>query len=310
MTFLKTILSLFLFVPSLANTQNKAKPFLPSLFSTLPNVRDIAISPDNQSIYFTIDSYKSEIGSIAYINKLENGWSDPKIVSFSGRYRDLEPAFSSDGKTLYFASNRPRNKDSIAPKNYDIWFVTKLNNGWSSPKNLGSSVNTEHNEFFPSIAKNGTLYFTSDRPSEVGRENIYMCRFKNGAFMDPTPLGENINSKYYEFNAFVAPDESYLLFSAIRPNEGVGGGDLYISFNKNGWQKAQLLRFVNTPFLDFCPYVDAKSGKLYFTSQKSEIPPYSQTPVSIDFYLNLPSSEMPKGLNRLYSIDLDNVLPK
>ena len=289
--------------------QGKVQSFLPEHFSGYAHVRDIAISPEGKEIYFTLDSYKSEIGSIAYIKKEDEGWSEPEIVSFSGKYRDLEPAFSSDGKTLYFASNRPVHKDSTAPNDYNIWKVVRDVNSWSSAVVLDTAINTEYNEFYPSVAKSGNIYFTSDRPTEVGRENIYLSEFGKEGFKDAIPLGEGINSKYYEFNAFVAPDESFLLFSAIRPKEGVGGGDLYISFNQNGWQKAQPLKLVNTPYLDFCPFVDVKTNTLYFTSQKTELPKFSKEPLKASFFSGLRTSALPKGLNRLYSIDFEQCLP-
>ncbi|UII81419.1 PD40 domain-containing protein [Flagellimonas sp. CMM7] len=301
---------LFCFFTWSLSSQRQVEQFLPDFFSSYSNVRDIAIAPSGEEIYFTLDSYKSEIGSIAYIQKQKAGWSKPEIVSFSGNYRDLEPAFSADGKTLYFSSNRPVHKDSIAVGNYNIWKINREEDGWSSVMVLGPEVNTEHNEFYPSVAANGNLYFTSDRPTEIGRENIYVSDYDNGLLKKAIPLGKGVNSKYYEFNAFVAPDESFLLFSAIRPNEGMGGGDLYISLNENGWQKAQPLNLVNTPFLDFCPFVDVKTGQLYFTSQKTEIKSSYGNPLRADFFSDLKDSKLPKGLNRIYTIDFQKTLPK
>jgi len=88
---------LFSFISTLAFAQKEAQPFLPDLFESYPNVRDIAISPDGNEVYFTVDDLKSKIAVIAYIQKNREGWSAPKTVSFTGNFRDLEPAFSSDG---------------------------------------------------------------------------------------------------------------------------------------------------------------------------------------------------------------------
>ncbi len=305
------LLITLVFVPFVQmNGQVSINLVMPDLFSEYPNVRDIAITSDGNEIYFTLDSYKSEIGAIAFIKKQGEDWSAPEIVSFSGNYRDLEPALSQDGKTMYFASNRPIHNDSISAKDYDIWFVDRTENGWSEPQNIGETINTSHNEFYPSIANNGNLYFTSDRPTEIGRENIYVSEYIDESYTEPIPLGENINSKFYEFNAFIAPDESFLIFSTIRRGEGLGGGDLYISFNQNGWQKAQPLQFVNTKYLDFCPFVDTTSGLLYFTSQKTEIPPHEEKGLDISFFQNLSKSDIPKGLNRIYSVEFEKVLPQ
>ena len=104
----KLLLLLGVFLISYASMgQKKAVPFLPEVFEAYPNVRDFTMSPDGQEIYFTVDDLKSRIALISFIKKTKDGWSDPQSVAFTGKYRDLEAAFSPDGKRLYFVSNRP-----------------------------------------------------------------------------------------------------------------------------------------------------------------------------------------------------------
>ncbi len=293
-----------------ALAQAEPEAFLPQLFINYPNVRDIAISPNGDEIYFTVDDIKSKIALISYIKKVNNNeWSKPKAALFSGKYRDLEPAFSPDGKRLYFVSNRPINKDSISPKDYDIWYVDKINTNWSSPKNIGFQINSKANEYYPSVTKNGDIYFTSERENGVGSEDIFVSRLKDGKYQKPTALGLGVNTKYYEFNAYISPNEEYLIFSALRPNEGIGGGDLYISYNKNNeWSKAKLLEKINTEYLDFCPFVDVENDKLYFTSQRSSVKKFYKKPLTLEQFLAIYGSKEAKGLNRLYSIDLSSVV--
>jgi len=299
------------FISLLTFAQKEAQPFLSELFENYPNVRDIAISPNGNEIYFTVDDLKSKIAVIAYIKKNERGWTSPKTVSFTGNYRDLEPAFSPDGNRLFFVSNRPLHKDSIHPKDYDIWYVDKVDDIWSKPKNIGMPINTQAHEFYPSLTNKGDLYFTAEREGVVGREDIFVSRLKDGIYQEPTSVNGGVNTKYFEFNAFVAPDESYLIFSGQRPKEGKGRGDLYISYNENNtWTKAELLREVNSDYLDFCPFVDVKSGKFYFTSQKTAIKRRYLEPLNMETFLALFSSKEAKGLNRLYSIDLNQILKK
>lgn len=309
MVRLLVFLILFL-VSFIIKAQDKPAAFLPELFKDYPNVRDIAIAPDGNKIYFTVDGLKSKVAVIAFITKQNNGWSKPKTVSFTGNYRDLEPAFSQDGKRLYFVSNRPAHKDSIQPKDYDIWYVDKIKSGWSKPKNLGQPINTEANEFYPSLTKNGTLYFTSARKGTKGNEDIFVSAFKNGQFQEPISVSGGVNTKYYEFNAFVDPDERYLIFSSHRPNEGQGGSDLYISYQKDGlWQKATLLKNVNSPALDFCPFVDSKTNRFYFTSQRTQVKRYYKKRLDIDWFLNM-YQKGSMGLNRVYYINFSDIAKK
>ncbi|MEJ0080379.1 MAG: hypothetical protein WDM78_05360 [Puia sp.] len=69
--------------------------------------------------------------------------------------------FSPDGQKLYFTSNRPL-QGSDSTKDYDIWYLLKKGDDWRGPFNAGTKINTGKDEFYPSQARNGNLYFTRD----------------------------------------------------------------------------------------------------------------------------------------------------
>lgn len=238
------------------------------------NTRDLALSSTQDEVYFTIQNTNEEVSVIAFSKKENKKWSEPKLINFSGKHRDIEPFLSSDGLKLYFSSNRPLHDSISKPKDYDIWYVERQNlkSDWSAPKNLGAPVNTSNNEFYPSLAKNGNLYFTSDGSKSLGTDDIFFSKWENNTFSEPTTLGLNINSAGYEFNAFISPDEKFLLFTGYNRTEGLGSGDLYISYkDKNGeWEKAKNLGSeVNSTLMDYCPFYDAKTQTLYFTSKRN-----------------------------------------
>jgi len=137
------------------------EPFLPKIFSQFPNVRDIAISSDEDEIYFSVQSYVDEVSFIASAKKEDDKWSDPEIVSFSGKYFDIEPFLSPDESKLFFASNRTFDNAEDKTKDFDIWYVQRENKNskWSDPINLGEPINSPANEFYPSIANNHNFYF-------------------------------------------------------------------------------------------------------------------------------------------------------
>jgi Tol biopolymer transport system component len=78
----------------------------------------MAISYDGKQILYSVQSFKRELSFIVEMNKVDGVWSTPKTATFSGKYNDLEPAFSPNGKKLYFATTRPIT-DSIAKKDHD-----------------------------------------------------------------------------------------------------------------------------------------------------------------------------------------------
>jgi Tol biopolymer transport system component len=242
--------------------------FMEGVVSTDLNERDMAISPDGNDMYYTVQTSRNIMSTILHRKKLPTGWSGPEVASFSGTFNDLEPAFSPDGKKLFFCSNRPINGDKT--KDFDIWMIERTAGGWSEPKNLGSPINTSANEFYPSIARNGNLYFTAEKEGAVGNEDIFVSAFENGVYASPVPLDTAINSKLWEFNAFIAPDESYIIFTSYGRKDDSGGGDLYISTKQNKkWSPARNLTSINSTTIDYCPFVF--DGTLYFTSGRHHV---------------------------------------
>jgi hypothetical protein len=231
-----------------------------------PN-RDMAISADGNELFYTIQFTKGYFSVIMHCVKENGGWSEPEVASFSGKYSDLEPSFSPDGKKLYFSSSRPL-ADTGAEKDFDIWFVTKTNGVWQNPQNVGAPVNTAGDEFYASVANSGNIYFT--RNTEGRNDDIKMCRYENGRYGQAVSLSDSVNSAGFEFNAYIDPGEQFILYTAYNRPSGQGSGDLYISRKTatGTWGKGVNLAAVNSPYMDYCPYVTADKKYLYFTSDR------------------------------------------
>jgi Tol biopolymer transport system component len=276
--------------------------------STHINERDFAMPPDGKEIYFTIASPRSDFQTIVFCKQLNSGeWTKPEVVSFAGMYSDLEPAFSADGKTLYFASNRPFNGTDT--KDFDIWKVTRETNGWSTPVNLGAPINTEADEFYPSITKTGNMYFTASYQGQGrGREDIYRAEWKENKYQTPQPLDSAINSKVDEFNAFISPDEDYILFTCYGRMDDAGGGDLYMSAKDTAgeWQPAKCLTELNSKYLEYCPYVCPDGKKLFLTSTRyNEVKSFA-TRADYATISNLWSQSL-NNLGNIYWVDFEVV---
>ncbi|RYZ95607.1 MAG: hypothetical protein EOP47_25510, partial [Sphingobacteriaceae bacterium] len=140
---------------------------------------------------------------------------------------------------------------------------------WGEPEHLGPAVNTAGNEFYPSVAKNGNLYFTVEAAYGKGKEDIVVCTAGPDSYNAPVSLPEAVNSANYEFNAFVDPDEQFILFTGYGRADDLGGGDLYISHKDNAgnWQPAKHLP-INSAVIDYCPFVTTDKQYLVFTSNR------------------------------------------
>lgn len=274
-------------------------------FQPLPNVRDLCISNDKSTYYLTVESFIKEQSAIYQIVKRDDK-TKAELMPFSGQYKDMEPALSPDNLRLYYASNRPIHPDSNA-NDMNLWYVERvdINANWSAPIFVDSKINTKQNEFYPSVAKNGNLYFTAIRTNGIGKEDIFVSYFVDGNYQEPICLSENINTSGYEFNAFIAPDESYLIFSGYNRKDGFGSADLYISFNDShyNWSKAKNLGSeINTKALDYCPFVDLNEGKIYITSERNRME-LTRKFNSDEYLHNI--NQFANGMSRIYEFPFD-----
>lgn len=286
------------------------EPFMPAVFGTAQNNRDLAISPDGKEIYSTLVSPRNIFSSIICIKKTPKGWSKPEVASFSGKYSDLEPVFSPDGKRLYFVSNRPLSGNGEPKKDFDIWYMELQHGTWSEPKNPGAPVNTDKDEFYPSVTSSGNIYFTASYSDSKGKEDIYVAKAENGKYSAPVSLDTCVNSKLYEFNACVSPDEKMIIFTSFGRADDKGRGDLYVSTKDadGKWQPAKNMEQVNSEFLDYCPFVDWNSNTFYFTSERTSIREYYPEGLSYPQLDRLFNGSV-NGTGTVYKIKAEGLLP-
>lgn len=245
--------------------------FAPGIISDEFGNRDMAISPKGDEIFYTLQFGRGLLSTIMYTKKQNGKWSQPEIASFCGVYNDLEPSFSADGNTLYFVSNRAL--DGKGPKkDYDIWFVQKQNGNWGNPQRMPVPVNSVLDEFYPSVAKSGNIYFTREVMDR--EEDIMVCTYNNGTYAAAVSLPDAINSDGDEFNAFVDPDEQFIIFTAYKRKDDMGNGDLYISKKNNAGEWQQCVHLpppINSKNIDYCPYITPDKKYFFFTSSRNNL---------------------------------------
>lgn len=266
------------------------------------NVRDFCISTHGDEAFFTLQSPNGEISQLATMKKENSTWLAPELLPFCDAYMYLEPFLSKNGNRLLFVSDRPLDDLSDKKKDFDIWYVERdtKNGDWSEPKNMGKPVNSDLDEFYPTLSDNNNLYFTMDSTNGSGKDDIYYCKWEAGNYLAPVLLGENINSAGYEFNAFISKKEDFILYTRYNEKDGQGSGDLYISKKQsNGdWGKSTNLGVpINTKFMEYCPFYDEKDQILYFTSKRQNISPKKFKSIS-DFKDYVQDSE--NGLSKIY----------
>ena len=156
--------------------------FAPGLVSTGMAERDLAMTPDGNEIYYTgVLGAGFDFSAILFVRRVDGIWTEPEVAGFSGRYKDLEPAISPDGERFFFVSYRPDETDGQKPvEDEDIFMMEHQGEGWSEPQRLGPPINSDEPEFFPSVARDGSLYFT--RRAADRSEAIYRSRWLEGVW--------------------------------------------------------------------------------------------------------------------------------
>jgi hypothetical protein len=285
-----------------------AELFAPGFISTGLYTRDVAITPDGKEFYFSVVLGAHEYMAIMVTQEVDGHWTEPVIAPFSGKYKDLEPAISPDGQQLFFLSFRPLKAGGDVREDSDIWVMDRVADGWGEPTNLGLPVNTDTSEYFPSVTADGTLYFTRD--GENRASHIYNARRVGNQYTDPVRLGEHVNATASQYNSFVAPDESYLIFAAYGAADSRGASDYYISFrdaDDNWTGPFNMGDRVNTAGgQEYSPYVTLDGKYLFFMAARSRfeagLGEEDDSPSTISDLLEI-HAQPRNGLPEIYWID-------
>jgi outer membrane protein OmpA-like peptidoglycan-associated protein len=132
---------------------------------------------------------------------------------------DSQPSISADGLMLVFASERPGGMGGA-----DLWMSTRsLGGSWTTPANLGPTVNTTGDDLAPCIAADDqTLYFSSDMHPGAGGQDIYVTRRDGSQWRTPENMGAPINSDADDYFCGIKLGSDDIYFATAR------GGNLDI----------------------------------------------------------------------------------
>jgi hypothetical protein len=250
--------------------------FAPGFVNAGMPTRDAAFTPDGKEFYFSV-LVPGFIHAAILVTRLDGTrWTTPEVAAFSSdaRFRTIEPCISPDGKRFLFASDRPTDPRATQPDPFAIWVMERAGAGWGEPRRLGPAINGDGEAYFPSLTRDGTLYFT--REAKDGTSAIYRARSQDGEYVAAERLPDAVNCGKARYNAFVAPDESYVIVPAQGREDGLGGADYYIVFRRapDQWSEPQNLgSAINTPGNEeYSPFVSRDGRYFFFMSAREEMP--------------------------------------
>lgn len=222
--------------------------FAPGIVTTAADEYALEVSADGNEILFVRDA-----SIMLAIRDAEGFWTPPAVAPFSGKFIDGEPCFSPDGRVIYFSSRRPHARTKL---NSNIWIVAKTGAGWGTPV-LFDKLPGDKTIHAPSAAANGNIY----------EDGIIRFKKADEAYRAAERLSPAVKGMF----PFVAPDESYVLFSA-RPS-GRSDADLFVSFQRSAGSWTQPLSLgdrINSQANEGNSFVTA-DGRFLFFSKKMDI---------------------------------------
>jgi hypothetical protein len=243
--------------------------FAPGIISTGYHDGCITFSLDGKELFFHFGGLGRMV--ILHMKRVNNRWTAPQVASFSGKYRDGEPHFSYDGNKLLFRSTRPLEGKGEPMVSTDIWIVERDENGWGEPRNPGPIINSDKDDLYPTISKSGDLYFASNRD---GGWDIYVSKYVNGRYAKPEKLSDAINSEFGDWDAFLAPDESYIIFGSNGRSDGFGESDGTWTKSKNMGSK------INTFYQEVDPVISPDGKYIFFRSNRRIHKSYAESPLT------------------------------
>ncbi|WP_289043528.1 OmpA family protein [uncultured Olleya sp.] len=193
----------------------------------------VSVTPDGNTLYFSRESFfenmyekleddNTKISVLQLFKATKDGdsWTNVQSLNINtNSYSVKNPSVSKDGKTLYFASDKPGGFGK-----YDIYKATIQSDGMlGEPENLGDKINTSGQEMFPYAGDDEYFYFSSNGHLGLGNLDVFYTEYTGNAVVKN--IGAPINSKADDF-AFTIDEDKNGYVSSNREG-GKGSDDIY-----------------------------------------------------------------------------------
>ena len=206
-----------------------------------------------------------QVGGIFITENTNQSWTAPKLIE---SIRDNQPAawgpcLSPDADSVYFTT-------AVGPPSQrNIYLCDRTALGWTKPLALGPPLSSGAKELTCSIAANNSIYFGSTRKEGPwGTSFIFAAPFVNNTWPRATYISLNHQQAGGPGNPGIAPDESFMVFTALNLPGGYGQRDIYLTLRLSDgtWSKPRNLGpRINSTYIEHGPRISPDKKYLFFT---------------------------------------------
>jgi Tol biopolymer transport system component len=247
-----------------------AEIFAPGVISTAAHEFSCCFSPDGREFYFTRRDPELGQNVVMVTKQVEGVWTEPAMASFAGPFT-FEPFVTPDNKRIYFQTGKVVGGELLMFTMY----ADRTEAGWSEARDPGEPFNpmktmhvssTLDGTIYTTDISGGGSFVTNKGPARPGSERLGVIRPVGGKYEKLEPLGPPLDREPKSQHPWIAPDESFIVYTVVRPGETPANVLLFASRNKDGsWiepRQLDLGRAAGQPF------VSPDGRFLFFTSME------------------------------------------
>ncbi len=246
------------------------------------SVTSPAITHDGSKMVFV---GKKENATSVYESKNVNGtWSEPLAIPvFDNELKDANVgglSFNHDGTQLLFHAK--------VDATYDIFYVTLINDEWKNPTKFDRPINTNDDEFSPTISVDNNYIFllrpkqnAETKDDEICKKLVLYYRNNDNEWVGPVLLPKSFNEGCQE-TPFICADEKTLFFASKRKDTTPDGksvpDDVYNIYYtqiksenifENGWLIPRYQKEFSTVYNDLSPQLNS-DGSIFIKTTSPE----------------------------------------